>query len=373
MTGATGSANAFGTGGNGGPATGNDEGGAGGAGLATAIADLATGPIAANATAAGGTGGDSTYGNGGGGGGASATASALTSGGGAFATADATGGAPGVGGLGAVGGDATATATAAGSSGLAAANAATLGNAPLFDVAAHATGTVAGAITVQAMTTVGGGVPALITPFNNTMPNAAFAIGSGLPSSASLDAALVGHPTNAALWELPNSFVAGTGLLGAVFPATGSIGTPQTFDTSVDFTFEVPGGKGVYLDVGLLNGTAFNASAFNSAVDSLVFSVTDNATTILSDSFTSLTQAVNFFTDDLLSFDPLFGTNTIGLDLTLTASDDIGFEGNFVVGTAVPEPGTLAIFLTALLSWFGLSRRKRRKAAGEEGWRPYAG
>jgi hypothetical protein len=72
---------------------------------------------------------------------------------------------------------------------------------------------------------------------------------------------------------------------------------------------------------------------------------------------------VNFFTDDLLTFDPQIGVdNTIGLDMTLVTSDDAGFEGDVVVGT-VPEPSALALLLTALLGWTGITWRKRQKAA----------
>jgi hypothetical protein len=151
--------------------------------------------------------------------------------------------------------------------------------------------------------------------------------------------------------------------LGAVFPAGATVGTPHSFDTQMAFTFDIPSGYGSTLTVGLLNGMAFNAADFNAVTDSLSFTITDNATTIFSDTFTSLTDAVNFFTDDLLTFDTLFGTNTIGVDLNLVTSNNVGFQGNVVVGT-VPEPSTWLILLTALLGWTGIAWRKRQKAAG---------
>ena len=68
--------------------------------------------------------------------------------------------------------------------------------------------------------------------------------------------------------------------------------------------------------------------------------------------------------------------NTIAINLDLTAADAVGFQANFLVGTTgagggggggggagVPEPGTLAIFLSALLGWFGI-RLRQRKAGG---------
>jgi hypothetical protein len=89
-------------------------------------------------------------------------------------------------------------------------------------------------------------------------------------------------------------------------------------------------------------------------------------------SFTSAAAAAAFFSDDVLTFGNLAGTNMIGINLDLTASDAVGFQGNFLVGTAgpagggggvagVPEPGTLAIFLTALLGWFGIRLRRQNR------------
>jgi PEP-CTERM motif-containing protein len=75
----------------------------------------------------------------------------------------------------------------------------------------------------------------------------------------------------------------------------------------------------------------------------------------------------------VLTFGALAGNNTIGVNLDLTAADNVGFQGNFLVGTAgpaggggagVPEPGTLAIFLSALLGWFGIRLRQQKKDAG---------
>jgi hypothetical protein len=155
--------------------------------------------------------------------------------------------------------------------------------------------------------------------------------------------------------------------LGAVFH--GTPGISHTYDTESDYSFLVPTGKGTNLTVGLLNGLGFGTLTGS---DSLTFMVTDNSNTIFADTFSSLSAATSFFSDNVLSFGALTGTNTIGIDLDLTAADPVGFQGNFLVGTAgagggggaVPEPGTLAVFLTALLAWFGIGRRRPQKAGG---------
>ena len=259
------------------------------------------------------------------------------------------------------GGAANATAVAAGTSGLATAIAATPGNTPLFAVNAQATGTVAaGNITsVNAATNAGGAFPQPVAPFNNAAPNNAFATAVGLPDRASLNTALTTDPNNFAKFSPLSTFVAGEGLLGAVAPG----GIAHSFDTKVDFTFMIPSGYGSTLTVGLLNGTAFNAAAFDPSHDSLTLTITDNANVIFSDSFLSLTDAVNFFTDDVLTLGTIFGAvNDIGIDLLLVSSDNVGFQGNIVVGT-VPEPASWLLFGTGLVLLIVYRRRPRRVSA----------
>ena len=77
--------------------------------------------------------------------------------------------------------------------------------------------------------------------------------------------------------------------------------------------------------------------------------VTDNANVIFADTFLSLTDAVNFFTDDVLTLGTIFGaSNDIGVDLALVSSDNVGFQGDFIVGT-VPEPASWLLFGTGLV------------------------
>jgi hypothetical protein len=194
-------------------------------------------------------------------------------------------------------------------------------------------------------------------PFNNSIANNGFATGVGLPSAASVMASVAGLPNNAAVWNPPSTFVAGAGILGAITPG----GVQHSFDTKLDFTFAVPSGYGSTLTIGLLNGMAFNAGGFNAATDSLMLTITDNAALIFNTSFASLLDAVNFFTDDVLTFNSLFGTHDIGIDLVLSSASNVGFQGSLILGT-VPEPSTIAILLTAILGWYATEQRRRRKA-----------
>jgi hypothetical protein len=124
-----------------------------------------------------------------------------------------------------------------------------------------------------------------------------------LVDRTSLTTALVADPTNFAKFSPASTFVAGAGLLGAIAPG----GLAHSFDTKADFTFTIPSGYGSTLTLGFLNGQAFNAEAFDPAHDSLTLTITDNANVIFTDSFLSLTDAVNFFTDDVLTLGTIFG------------------------------------------------------------------
>jgi len=355
------------------------------------VTSILTTTLTGTTTANGGNGGNGGS-NAGIGGGAVAN-TVLDTDNAVFATANANGGA------GSSGGAATATANATGSSGLAAANATTPGTGPVFQVQAHANGTVGSTTIANANTNIGGNVPN-VTVLNPTglmpafvpgfSPNS-FAFATGLPNQTSINQALAGppaHPNNTAVWTQPTSFVAGAGLQGAAF--NGTIGVSHTYNTETDYNFSVPFGKGTLLTVGLLNGDSFGTL---SGVDSLTLLITDNGNGIapLTESFlpagvsinpitglitfNSLAAADAFFSDDVLTFGALAGTNTIGIDLDLTASDAVGFQGNFLVGTSgpagggggpagVPEPGTLAIFLSAILGWLGIRYRPQRSGNG---------
>ncbi len=52
--------------------------------------------------------------------------------------------------------------------------------------------------------------------------------------------------------------------------------------------------------------------------------------------------AMAFFSDDVLTFGTLAGNNTRGINLDLTAADAVGFQGNFLVGTAGPAVAVAA-------------------------------
>ena len=203
------------------------------------------------------------------------------------------------------------------------------------------------------------GFPDAGLALHNTAPNNALATAVGLSDRSSLNAVLGGNPNNFAKWSPVGTFVAGEGLLGAIAPG----GIAHSFDTKVDFTFTIPSGYGSNLTIGLLNGTAFNAAAFDPGHDSLTLTITDNANVIFSDSFLSLLDAVNFFTADVLTLGTIFGvSNNIGIDLALVSSDNAGFLANVVVGT-VPEPASWLLFGTGLVLLVVYGRRSRRASA----------
>ena len=86
------------------------------------------------------------------------------------------------------------------------------------------------------------------------------------------------------------------------------------------------------------------------------------ATTILSQTFSSLAAADSFFDDQVINLGSSYGP---GVDLTfaytLTADGPGGYGLDFVVGGAVPEPSTWAMTLVGFagLGFAGYRARKR--------------
>jgi hypothetical protein len=83
-----------------------------------------------------------------------------------------------------------------------------------------------------------------------------------------------------------------------------------------------------------------------------------------------------FFSDDLLNLGTQSGSIAgLTVSLGLTTAGAVGDGLDFVLGYAangggggggnnVPEPGTLAIFLSAMLGWFGINRYQKQKSNG---------
>ena len=76
------------------------------------------------------------------------------------------------------------------------------------------------------------------------------------------------------------------------------------------------------------------------------FTVSAGATTILKQTFSSITAADRFFDDQVINLGSSYGPDVdLTFTYTLTADGPGGYGLDFVVGGAVPEPSTWAMML----------------------------
>ena len=169
----------------------------------------------------------------------------------------------------------------------------------------------------------------------------------------------------------------GSGALGAV----SSSSTSATYANSIEWnvnTSTLPSGAGHDLDSPgspLTSGTGFT---------SLTFALTEDNVSKVNQTFTSVTAANTYFTDDLAKFLGLWSPGTT-LDVLVSLSETVagsgnGYGVNFLVGvdppvatpdaggpnvpSPVPEPATWSLFGLGVLGlgWAKLRRRTRRSA-----------
>jgi hypothetical protein len=295
------------TGGQGGQAGGS--GSNGGGGSATAIATGFGGgsvDVTANATGGGGFGAFQP-----GGGTASATAT------GQIAQADATG----------IGGSGTATAIANASGGI------------IESIHATATAPTSGTSAVESRATVGNGAPS--SSLAADFQSASYA--TGLPLYTDANTVLTGNPAVASKLNVAGESIFGLIVEHAGYSATstGSI----TYSGSQAFTINTSAFVGSPLTVGLID-----PSSTGDGFDKLTFSIFENGSPVLSDTFNTLGAANTFFTDDPISLGLIAGdTTTLDFTYDLIASVP-GDSYQSIVIIGVPEPSTVALILWAAVA-----------------------
>jgi hypothetical protein len=118
-------------------------------------------------------------------------------------------------------------------------------------------------------------------------------------------------------------------VLGANYSATS--GTVK-YSASTEDVFNLSGSNTITL--GLLN-----LGSYGKGFSSLSFTVKEGATTLLTDSFTSLAAAQTFFTDDPVSLGKLSGPVDLTLSYQLTANQAEGAGISFVLADAPAASG----------------------------------
>ena len=337
--------------------------GAGGAATATTTITSAN-MVDVGATA---TGGNAGHGGGmvGGGNataGATATSAGSSPGATATATASATGGSSGAGILGtanasaqattASGQQAKATSTAFGNSGTAAAGATTQGSI-FSNVDASASSAVpAGFLATSKGTANIAGAP---VAFDNTAN--AYAAANGLPSSAFTSAAFASHPNVAAAFGAAGATVLGAGAQGALKNDLSLFSSGNTYHASLDWDFDTTKLSGDLL-VGLLDN-----SLTSQGFTSLEFSITEDGSTKIDQTFTTAAAAASYFSDHVLDLGTFVAEPALDLlfDFTLYHGSSPGrFGEDFLFGAAssapiTPPPGAVPELASFSILGFGLA------------------
>jgi hypothetical protein len=209
-----------------------------------------------------------------------------------------------------------------------------------------ATAPTEGAAATEAIAQAGGAGQTFANPGQT-----AYAFTVGDPDKA-YTATLIGGEGNIADALLGPIF--GAAILGANYASGGESDT-YTATSTIDFVY---GGD---LTLGLI-GDQQSGFTGGAGFESIEFTVLAGATTILSQTFSSLAAADSFFDDQVINLGSSYGP---GVDLTftytLTADGPGGYGLDFVVGGAVREPSTWAMTLVGFagLGFAGYRARKR--------------
>jgi hypothetical protein len=173
-------------------------------------------------------------------------------------------------------------------------------------------------------------------PENASNGYAAYGLVMGSPTASVISqiASSAVAPIVAASLSSSGSSIFGAGVLGANY--TTSTGTITSTATNTH-EYSLSGTNSFTL--GLLT-----MGAYNSGFSSLTFTVAEGSTTLLSKSFTSLSSAETYFTDDPVSLGNITGAVDLTLTFSLTASTAEGAGISYVVAdgpsSAIAKPLT---------------------------------
>jgi hypothetical protein len=203
-------------------------------------------------------------------------------------------------------------------------------------------GALAPAATDSALSQSGVATPTPPITGLTSSQSTSIAIGDPLPSDVLRETA---NSPNVLQQVVEGKTVRGLAGLGAAY--AGSSGGVSTFQASADFDLESSVLTGSALKVGLFNPT-FASSDF----DQLSFEILDNGSPLTNRTFTTESQTMQFFDDDVLQFNlPGSSSSFTHLDFDYsftaqTAGAGFGFELAF----SAPDQGGLGTFMLALAS-----------------------
>ena len=224
------------------------------------------------------------------------------------------------------GGAATATGTGHAASGSISARADSLASTSanlIQEVFARADGNVSGAGTAAAFVEYGGAVPAFTTA------NVAVAQGSGLPTTAAVNAVLNANPNIKAGFG-PKQTYFGIAEIGGGHASTGT-------DSQTTFSeFYVAVNTAALAKAGDLKIGFYGGQAIGNGVTGVTVNVTENGNALLPPtSFTSGAAAAAFFNDNAIDLGAIAKGVVLDLAVTISVTSDVagsGFYGNFILG-----------------------------------------